>query len=137
MPGSIPTNVFVRARNSNRPTQWDVDLRTPPAAGSNARVVLGAGAGPENINFHLLPTPGTNITFDTANPIWVRQDSCPTQAGLDPQITVANTQPNMLSIRDENSVACELHYQLNFLGADPCDPIIINGGGGVGGGGNP
>jgi hypothetical protein len=132
----MATNVFVRARNTTRPTEWDVGFNNPPPQGK-VPINVGQGSGPEEISFHLLGTPGMNADFDPNDPIWVTSSgSCPTQSGLDPQITVTQKSQNLLKISDTNAVAGTLHYQLNFQGADPCDPIIINGGVGAGPGGN-
>ena len=130
-------NVFVRARDATRPTEWDVGFSNPPPQGK-VPINVAPGSGPEEINFHILGTPGVNADFDPSDPIWVTSSgSCPTQSGLDPQIAVTQISPNLLKISDSNAVAGNLHYQLNFQGADPCDPIIINGGsGGPGAGGN-
>lgn len=127
----MPTNVFVRARDATRPTVWDVGFNNPPPQGQ-VPINVAQGSGPEDIIFHLLGTPGMNANFDPADPIWVNSGgSCPTQSGLDPQVTVSSNSQNRLTISDTNAVAGTLHYQLNFQGADPCDPIIINGGSGT------
>jgi hypothetical protein len=132
----MTTNVFVRARDATRPIEWDVGFNNPPAQGK-VPITVGQGSGPEDIIFHLLGTPGVNANFDTADPIWVTSSgSCPTQSGLDPQISISQISQNLLTISDSNARAGNLHYQLNFQGnVDPCDPIIINGGVGSSGGG--
>lgn len=127
----MATNVFVRARDATRPTVWDVGFNNPPPQGK-VPINVAQGSGREDIIFHLLGTPGMNADFDPTDPIWVASSgSCPTQSGLDPQITIFQKSPNLLTISDTNAVAGTLHYQLNFRGADPCDPIIINGGSGT------
>jgi len=132
----MATNVFVRARDATRPTVWDVGFNNPPPQGK-VPINVAQGSGPEDIIFHLLGTPGVNANFDLSDPIWVKSGgSCPTQSGLDPQITISQKSQNQLAINDKNLVAGNLHYQLNFVGADPCDPIIINGGVGAGPGGS-
>lgn len=132
----MATNVFVKARGSSMPTEWDVGFTNPPPQGK-ANINLAKGSGAQDIIFHLVASPGVNASFDPTDPIWVNSGgSCPTQSGLDPQITVSQKTQNQLTIRDANSVAGNLHYQLNFQGAGPCDPIIINGGVGTGPGGS-
>lgn len=132
----MATNVFVRARDATRPTVWDVGFNNPPPQGK-ANINLAKGSGAQDIIFHLLGTPGMNANFDPTDPIWVKSGgSCPTQSGLDTQITITRKSQNQLTINDTNLVAGNLHYQLNFVGADPCDPIIINGGVGTGPGGS-
>lgn len=134
----MPINVHVKARPQNAPIEWDVDFKSPPDPGK-VRIDLPRGSGPQDIVFHLVPTHGLDAQFDPNDPIWVsRGDSCPGQSGLDPQITVVgSTSANKLTIHNANSgPGCTLHYQLNFLGAEPCDPIIINGGGGLDGPGD-
>jgi len=127
----MPINVHVKARPEGGSIEWDVDFKSPPDPGK-VKIELPRGAGPEEIVFHLVPTHGLDVEFNPDDPIWVsRGDRCPDQRGLDPQISIAGTSARKLRIHNANSGAgCTLHYQLNFLGADPCDPIIINGGGG-------
>jgi hypothetical protein len=122
--------LHAKAREMNGVIEWSLDFANPPATGSKAEVRLGKGSGPHDIVFHLSATHGLNISFDNQNPIWVSEGTqCPPSPGVNSdQIEILDVAHRKLRIRDSNSRECTLIYQLNFIGAEPLDPRIRNGG---------
>jgi len=130
-----PMNIHVKARPETTGIEWDVDFKGPPAKGK-VTIDLPPQSGDHDIVFHLVATEGLDIDFDTGDPIWVSEtQQCPPQSGINStQISIKDAKKNKLTINDANSGdPVTLTYQLNFVGAPPCDPVIRNGGGGGGG----
>jgi len=125
-----PMNVHLKARRENGRIEWDVDFKSPPDNGK-VMIDLPNKSGAHDIVFHLVPTQGLNISFNTCDPIWVDENAqCPPPPGINSdQIGVEDCKDRKLTIRDANSgPGRDLTYQLNFVGVDPCDPVIRNGG---------
>ncbi|HJU77525.1 MAG TPA: hypothetical protein VJ597_06330 [Sphingomicrobium sp.] len=79
-------------------------------------------------------SPG-NITF-SGDPIWIQKGTAKPTGGVDPQITNISGQGTpVLKFHDTNQTKGTLTYVLNFNNAPQLDPIIENGGGGIGDGG--
>lgn len=79
-------------------------------------------------------SPG-NITFSN-DPIWIQKGTAKPTGGVDSQITGISGQGTaVLKFHDTNQTKGTLTYVLNFNNAPQLDPIIENGGGGIGGGG--
>ena len=97
------------------------------------RVKLSKDSGPHLIFFKLSGNDN-GVTF-SQDPIWVKAGGKPGPKAADPQIPFAVPVENgkalvVLDLNDNDaSTALELNYQLNFVNADPVDPIIENGGG--------
>lgn len=127
-------NIFVRAQGSGNPTGWDIGFANPPAPGI-VEIDLPECSGPEDIVFHLVARNAADkVIFNVKDPIWVKWVSkCPQKKGLHKQITLSGTPTDrQFTIHSDNSGRKrKLRYRLNFIGADPCDPIIINGGNGT------
>ena len=117
---------------------WHMDIAGQGNGGPNAyppaKVAHGSSA-----DFHYIITgPGTNgVTFANTNPISVSKDNgtglSPTVKGInsDQIDNVTGAGSRVLKFTDINSdPAVNLVYQLDFIGAQPLDPIIQNGGGG-------
>ena len=90
------------------------------------------------ITFKIVESPG--VTFAPTNPILAAKVTVPPSkpTGLDPQFTIdpASTS-TVLIVDDLNAVPGKPHqgydktdfnYVLNFVNADPVDPVISNGG---------
>jgi hypothetical protein len=127
-----PMNVHVKARTtSGGGIEWDVGFKSPPDKGK-VEIDLPPDSGKHDLVFHLVPTHGLDIEFDTADPIWVAEGGpCPPASGINStQVGIVDRSDRKLTISDANSGDARiLRYQLNFIGAGPCDPIIKNGGG--------
>ena len=131
-------HIWVRPRMENGKLEWDVDDNPEPAEKYKKVVSLEDGSGPRRIVFHLHDPDGLDLMFDCANPIYAEDNvACPPAQALNSgQITKISCSQNTLTIRNENSDKARLiRYQLNFRYtdntiADPCDPVILNGGGG-------
>lgn len=109
--------------------EWSLDFTPDPPRGIKAEVCLPKGSGGHNIIIHLVGAPG--IRFHAADPIWVVKDGpCPPPANSSSaQIRVVDCEDKKLVLFDSNDGrACNLAYQLNFVGAEPFDPMIRNGG---------
>lgn len=127
-----PTNLHVRAREVNGQIEWDLDDKSPPDQGKIS-VDLLPDSGEHEIVIHLVATQGLKIDWKTSDPIWVSEGTaCPPPEGIcSDQIRDVTCVGNKLSFKDANDGAPRtLTYQLNFVGAGPCDPEIRNGGGG-------
>lgn len=130
-----PMNIHVKARPEAGGIEWDVDFKGPPDRGK-VTIDLPAESGGHDIVFHLVATQGLDISFNESDPIWVSEgQQCPPSSGINStQISVSEIKDKKLTIHDKNNgPAVNLVYQLNFVGAPPCDPVIRNGGGGGGG----
>ncbi|MEJ7776042.1 MAG: hypothetical protein WKF52_01355 [Sphingomicrobium sp.] len=113
----------------NDDVEWALDFERDPPRNSKAEVVLKPKSGAARIIFHLVQAPG--IRFDTRSPIWVIKDGpCPPpKDSTHSEIRVVECHDKMLIIHDSNDgKACDLVYQLNFIGAKGLDPMIRNGG---------
>ena len=128
---TIPAvHLHAKAREAGCGIEWSLDFKNPPDNGSKAVVDLPKGSGGHDIVIRLIATQGLDIAFDTSDPIWVSEgNACPPPAGINSdQITLGPCSDTQLRIHDSNSRECVLTYQLNFVGADPLDPMIRNGG---------
>lgn len=109
--------------------QWRLDFENPPMK-ANVLVDLPHKAPGRDIIFNLVGGCGF-VRFDTDDPIWVHkgQKCPPPDCSKDQQISVKDCSPTKLTIHDKNDgPPCVLTYQLNFIGAEPLDPEIKNGG---------
>ena len=117
---------------------WMMDIAGQGKGGPNgyppAKVAHGNGA---DFKFLITGSNTQNITFATTNPISVSVDDgsgkSPATAGIntDQIEDVSGGGTKVLTFTDLNTdPAMNLTYQLNFIGAEPLDPIIQNGGGG-------
>ena len=111
---------------------FDVDGFKP----HNARLELGKDSGTHLIEFELHDQSGRELSFDSADPIWVDEDCpCPPAQGLNSdQVELGECERRSLKLVNGNwGRERELRYQLNFVGEDGsrsiCDPVIKNGGG--------
>ena len=121
--------LYAKAFRNGKDIDWDLGTQDPPARGK-ARVSVPKGSGSQDIHIHLVAANGLKIDFDEADPIWVDEGTaCPPPSGsTSDQISIASCSANLLKLHDSNTRACTLTYQLNFIGAGPCDPTISNGG---------
>lgn len=123
--------LHVKPESGTGPTRWSVGFDEDPAPGHKAEVYLPQGSGAHEIHFQLVGS-GPAVRFDLRDPIWVREGrECPDAPSLHEQIQVLERESSnrKLVIVDKNKGdACLLSYQLNFIGAGPCDPMIRNGG---------
>jgi hypothetical protein len=125
-PGPVFSETWQDADKPNDPPQHG-PIECPYDSGSHV------------ISFHLADHSGLGLQFASSaeEAIWVSQSGsdCPKGVGNGGQILFPYAPSNhLLKVVNRNSGdACELHYQLNFLGTDgkpyPHDPIIKNGGG--------
>jgi hypothetical protein len=63
--------------------------------------------------------------------VWLgKTTKCPPPSGNNcpDQIDRIDCESRKLTMHDTNSEECTITYQMNFVGADPCDPEIRNGG---------
>jgi hypothetical protein len=121
-------------KNNGQFDQWEMSV--------NGGAKKGAGSYPaikvayqDTSNFTFTITDPGSITF-TANPIYIQKGTAKPTAGVDSQIkNVKVTNGTVLTFHDTNQTKGTLTYVLNFNNAPQLDPIIENGGGGIGGGG--
>ncbi len=130
-PAAGNPNIVLHAKphKEDGKVEWSLDFKADPPRGSKAEIRLKPCSGSHEIVIHLVKAPG--IRFDTRKPIWVIKDGpCPPPAdSTSSQIRVVSCEDKKLVIRDSNDgPACDLAYQLNFIGAPPFDPMIRNGG---------
>jgi hypothetical protein len=124
----MPNNV--KTVPLNAPQQGGQWHTVPP-------VQLPPNSGEWLISFQLTGNTPQNVTFNRADPMWVRAKQKPDQANkTNPQITAMHVTSDgkELIVLDSNSNPKDegvlpLHYQLNFNGTSALDPIIENGGG--------
>ena len=122
-----PINMFLKADTQNGQFDWDLGQNNPPPHGK-APVQVPRGKS-HDIVIHLVGSPG--IAFDTNDPVWVQKGgNCPPAPGnsCKDQIDDVQCTPNKLTMHDTNLDRVNLIYQMNFIGAPPCDPEIRNGG---------
>lgn len=121
--------VFLQPRQVGSAIDWDLGEEDPPRGGKK-KIVVPKQAGNQEIHFHLLPGALPQAKFDEAEPIWVQEGlSCPpAQGSSSTEFSVISCSNRLLKIRDRNTKAATFVYQLNFIGAPPCDPIIENKG---------
>ena len=123
-------NLYARPAQRNGGLDWDLGFHNPPDNGK-AKVRLPANSGEHKIHIHLVPSGGLDIGFNTEDPIWVTEGTTcpPPRCSTSEQIAVTRCTAKLLEIHDKNDgPARTLTYQLNFVGADPLDPQIENGG---------
>lgn len=128
----------VRATDRDGAVEFDID----GVKAQHAKLKLDKNSGQHAIDFELQDHSGKGLMFQTDDPIWVGENvPCPPDPGVNSdQLSVTVCAPATLStVNQNNGEARELRYQLNFVSADGsklnCDPIIENGGGGPGAGG--
>lgn len=134
-----PIKVTVTAQPGPRFSEVWQDADKPNDPPKHGPIECPYDSGSHVISFHLTDRSGLGLQFASTaeEAMWVAQSgsSCPTAAGNGGQIEFPyKPHPHLLMVNDRNSgEACELHYQLNFVGNDgqsyPHDPIISNGGG--------
>ena len=125
-----PVQLHAKAREVCGAVEWSLGFDKHPANGARVEVELKKGSGARDIIFHISPSHGLDISFDSKDPIWVGEGGeCPPSPGINTsQIQVMEVTHKKLRIHDLNNEKCDLTYQLNFVGADPLDPMIRNGG---------
>lgn len=76
-----------------------------------------------------------DVTFDPTNPLSASEVGCPAPGSgietdqIDPKSVVVHPNGKQLTFNDLNEGnGRTIYYALNFVGADPFDPIIRNGG---------
>lgn len=128
-----PTTLYAKAStNGDGKVDWALGSANPPAPGKEAVVIAKDSPG-RDIIIHLVPTQGLDIEFDTSDPVFAYEGtSCPPpNPKIDTdQLSVKNCSKFKLTMHDPNTRPCTIMYQMNFIGADPFDPEIRNGGGG-------
>ena len=113
---------------------WDIDGKKP----KKSVLDFAPGSGAHTITFKLHDSTGRKLRFDTADPFWAhvsQADHCPAEGATTTQTAVVSCTDKELCVSNSNSDACTISYQLNFvderLQAEPLDPMIKNGGGGI------
>jgi hypothetical protein len=131
----MPREVEFIARTEGGAVVWD-DPDGNPAKQHKMRVAKGAP--PQNIDFKVKDKTGLNLRIDQNDPFHVwENEGCPPPGIATDQIEVVNCAADKIRIRNSNTgPERTLQYQINVVAKDgtawPCDPIIINDGGGPG-----
>ena len=130
--------VTFTASIANGAVAWEVN----GAPAKEHRTRIPPGSKPQKIRFIIDDNSGRSLRFDCGFPFQIsEQAGCPPPEEIaSNQVEVLSCQPKRLVIRDRNTGdRRDLHYQLNVVDKHgnraPCDPIIENGGGGTGVGG--
>lgn len=129
-------NVKLTLEDQNGTTGWHMDIAGVGKGGPNNYPKANANYG-NNVDFtYVITGNGTqNVTF-ASDPIWIAPDNgsgkSPAESGVNTdEIKDINvTGGKVLTFTDLNTTNDLLTYQLNFNGAVPLDPIIVNNGGG-------
>lgn len=125
--GAGEIRFYVRPANGD----WDIGPQNPPGKGK-AAIDFKYGDPGKDIVIRLVGAAG-NVKFNTADPVWIEENgTCPPKQGNNcpDQVYKVACTDTVLTLHDTNTRACNIKYQLNFIGAGPCDPDIRNGGGG-------
>jgi len=131
----MPTKVEFTARLQNGAVVWDAPDGNPA---KGHKLHLKKGDPPETIEFTLKDKTGMQLRFSPGDPIHVwEQEGCPPPGIATDQIQVSAVTPDKIQVTNLNTgPARTLQYQLNAVDQSgnecPCDPIIINDGGGPG-----
>lgn len=126
-----PVQLHAKPCKVNGKIEWGLGFGKNPAPGSKQEVDLPKRSGEHKIVVHLVGGPA-GVEFNTKDPIWVCETgSCPPPEGSkSAQIEILECTRSKLTLNDKNEgEARVLTYQLNFIGAEPLDPMIRNGGG--------
>lgn len=111
---------------------WSLDATGGPPSGKIAKIEVPHDSGKCETTIHLTVTGGGgDVSFNKDDPIWVAQGSCPPPKGINTdQIVDVDPANKKLVFTNLNCGGPKvLVYQLNFMGAQPLDPEIKNGGG--------
>lgn len=125
-----PIVLHAQAHDVNGTVEWGLGFHPAPPAKFKVNLDLARRSGGHKVIIHLAGNTN-NIRFNQADPIWVCETgACPPPKGSkSTQIEDIQCNANMLTFFDRNAgQECVLTYQLNFIGADPLDPMIRNGG---------
>lgn len=122
-----PITLFAKATPSNGGVEWALGDQNPPSG--KYRVDLPKGAPGRKIVIHLVATEGLDIKFNTKDPVWAGETGCPPpEGGESDQLEFVECGDRKLTLFNPNSRECTIYYQMNFIGAEPFDPEIRNGG---------
>ena len=124
-----PVVLHAKLSDVNGTPVWGLGFNPDPPPRTHVEVDLPKGSGGHDVIIHLAGNaPG--VRFNTDDPIWVDEsEQCPPGKGsTSEQITDIDCKNRTLTFHDKNSRGCTLTYQLNFIGAEPLDPMIRNGG---------
>lgn len=108
----------------------DEDENSPPS-GKVAEIEVKAGTGPCEVIIKI-KMDNPDVTFDPSHPLSAREGSCPpAHSGIatdqiDAASVVVENKGKQLRFTDVNTRHAEIYYALNFVGADPFDPMIRN-----------
>ena len=108
---------------------WTMKLGNVTSTGPDYPVIdLPRNSGSHVITFDI---EGANDIKFSQDPIWVQPGQKPNGKANSKQMPLwkVQDQGKQLVVANCNDVAGKLHYQLNFTGHDPLDPVIENGGG--------
>jgi hypothetical protein len=121
-------------KNNGQFDEWQMSVNGGGKKGAGQYPIIKV-AHNDASNFTLTITDPGSITF-SANPIYIQKGTAKPTGGVDSQIKDIQGQgTTVLTFHDSNKDAGKLTYVLNFNNAPQLDPIIENGGGGIGGGG--
>jgi len=124
-----PVVLHAKLGEVNGTAKWGLGFNPDPPPRFIVGVDLAKRAPGKDIVIHLAGSP-PGIKFDTTDPIWVCETGdCPPPPGsMSDQVKDIECTDRKLTFHDTNSRECILTYQLNFVGAEPLDPMIRNGG---------
>ena len=129
---TAPVTMYAKAEKDGDGVKWSLGESNPPAPGKAIiRVPLGES---RRIMIHLVATQGLDIKFDTSDPIWAHEGkTCPPPQGISTggQLELVNCTDRLLTLSDTAERDSTIMYQMNFIGAEPFDPEIRNGSGGL------
>jgi hypothetical protein len=148
MAGSVPNcgaanvkRIRVKLRIDKSGAVWGFTIKADDKASGpyvqpNDVIELPNPTPQSEIEFRLYQTGGKKLEFDQSDPVWIKANSCPTQAcNVGNEVCIVECTENRLRLLDQNSAAATYYYRLNFVDKDNnpityWDPIIRNGGGG-------
>jgi hypothetical protein len=115
--------------------RWSLDPNDNwPPNGKVSKIDVPSQSGPCEITIKI-KMDNPDVTFDPTNPLSASEVGCPAPGSgietdqIDPKSIVVSSNGKKLSFVDLNEGNGRIiHYALNFVGADPFDPIIRNGG---------
>ena len=113
--------------------KWSLDENEHgPASGKVARIEVPKGSGPCAVTIKI-KMDNPDVTFDLGNPLSAREGSCPPAGSgiatdqIDPK-SIEVDEKDLTFVDLNNGGPRVIHYALNFVGAEPFDPVIKNDG---------
>lgn len=115
--------------------RWSLDPNeNGPPDGKVSKIDVPPQSGPCEVTIKI-KMDNPDVTFDPSNPLSASEVGCPAPGSgidtdqIDPSSIEVRANGKHLKFKDLNEGhGRTIHYALNFVGAEPFDPIIRNGG---------